>query len=343
VTVKRDLKRIIRARMARTGEPFATARSHVLRARREQQGGDAAAQTGAPGSAPAAAEPRPRSREGARLEAAVIRRGTRTARVRVLATGEQITVRARDLWHVMPGHVVTLALQRRWRHRGQLYAEGEVSEVRIDVPALGLLPLRVEERGAFIAESATEAADVADLADMAEALQELRARLTATPRVAYEMEQVLPGTAAGSGFDPILAAVDRKRRGDVAGAVRLLMDLLTEDLRCLDAHAHLGNLVFPSYPEHALIHYEIGAAIGEHALGPTFAGALPWSLLDNRPFLRCLHGQGLALWRLERMEEAARVFERLLWLNPADGQGAGRCWAEVQAGRPWQEDEGTPA
>jgi hypothetical protein len=230
----------------------------------------------------------------------------------VLATGEVLTVRASDLWHVMPGHVVTLLLKRRWRHLGHLYGEGELRDARIDAPALGLPPLRLEERGPL--ESADDV------------------------RTAYEMEQVLPWTRPGSNFDPILMAIERKQRGDIRGAVLLLMDLLTEDLRCLDAHVHLGNLVFPTHPEHALIHYEVGVAIGEHALGPAFTGALPWSYLDNRPFLRCLHAQGLALWRLVRLEEAARTFKQLLLLDPADGQGAESLLAEVKAGRPWAEE-----
>jgi len=266
-------------------------RSHVLRARREQQGADLAHTEAA--------------------EAAVLRRSVKAARVRVLATGEVLTVRAGDLWHVMPGHVVTLVLKRRWRHLGHLYGEGELRDARIDVPALGLPPLQLEERG---------------LLEVAGA------------RTAYEMEQVLPWTKPGSNFDPILIAVERKQRGDIRGAVLLLMDLLTEELRCLDAHGHLGNLVFQTHPEHALIHYEIGVAIGEHALGSGFVGALPWSYFDNRPFLRCLHAQGLALWRLGHLEKAASVFERLLWLDPADGQGAGRLLAEVKAGRPWAEE-----
>jgi tetratricopeptide (TPR) repeat protein len=37
-----------------------------------------------------------------------------------------------------------------------------------------------------------------------------------------------------------------------------------------------------------------------------------------------MHGYGLCLWRLGRFEEAARIFDRMLWLNPSDNQGA-RC------------------
>lgn len=301
------------------------------RARRRQLSGAAPEVAGV---SPGLARGGQRTASGARpstasVEAAVLSRGTRAARVRVLATGEEVTVRADDLWHVMPGHVVTLALERRWQHRGQLYAVGDVRDTRLDVPALGLPRLRIHERAPVALGDAGPGET--------EALRALKARIAATARPTYEMEQVLP--EVGWSNDPIRDAIARRKRWDLRGAVWLLMDALRCELRCLDAHAHLGNLEFPAYPEHARIHYEIGTAIGDHALGPKFSGALPWSYLDNRPFLRCLHGLGLSLWRLRRLEEAARVLERLLWLNPTDEQGAGKCWVEVQAGEAWAEED----
>jgi len=82
--------------------------------------------------------------------------------------------------------------------------------------------------------------------------------------------------------------------GDLDGARRLLMSLAEADLRCLDAHAHLGNLELDHRPDLALRHYLVGVRIGEMSLGPSFAGVLSWGYTDNRPFLRCMHGLGLA-------------------------------------------------
>lgn len=61
--------------------------------------------------------------------------------------------------------------------------------------------------------------------------------------------------------------------------------------------------------------------IGELSLPDGFDGVLLWGRLYNRPFLRCLHGFGLCLWRLGRTDEALAVFERILALNPDDNQG----------------------
>jgi hypothetical protein len=85
--------------------------------------------------------------------------------------------------------------------------------------------------------------------------------------------------------------------------------------------SHLGNLVFDHSPQDAIRHYEVGLRIGELSLGDGFTGVLLWGFVDNRPFLRCMHGYGLCLWRLERFDEAHRVFDRLLWPNPSDNQG----------------------
>lgn len=122
-----------------------------------------------------------------------------------------------------------------------------------------------------------------------------------------------------------------------SSARRILMALLEADLRCLDAHAHLGNLVFDHTAREALRHYEVGVRIGELSLAENFTGVLSWGLVDNRPFLRCMKGYGLCLWRLGRGDEAARVFDRMLWMNPADSQGIRFLLPAVRDGRRWEE------
>jgi hypothetical protein len=88
----------------------------------------------------------------------------------------------------------------------------------------------------------------------------------------------------------------------------------------------------------AIRHYEAGVRIGELSLGPDFDGVLLWGNLNNRPFLRCLHGYGLCLWRLERFDEAAKIFDRMLWLNPPDNQGARFLIDPVREKKEWQDE-----
>jgi tetratricopeptide (TPR) repeat protein len=154
------------------------------------------------------------------------------------------------------------------------------------------------------------------------------------------MEQVLHGADPDDPFsDPITESNDRRESGDTQGARDLLMELCQSDLRCLDAHAHLGNLIFDNRPEDAIRHYEVGVRIGELSLGASFDGLLPWGWIDNRPFLRCMHGFGLCLWRLGRFEEAGRILDRMLWLNPSDNQGARFLIDDIQAKISWETAE----
>jgi len=60
---------------------------------------------------------------------------------------------------------------------------------------------------------------------------------------------------------------------------------------------------------------------------------------SNRPYLRCMQGYGLCLWRLKRFDEAAAVFDRMLWLNPADNQGVRLILDEVRSHAVWEERE----
>ena len=156
----------------------------------------------------------------------------------------------------------------------------------------------------------------------------------------FEMEQVLPGEDPDDPFnDPITRSNDLKDAGERGEAVMILMELCQADLRCLDAHSHLGNFVFDHRPQDGVRHYEAGLRIGELSLGDDFADLLPWGLIDNRPFLRCIHGYGLCLWQLGRFDEAERVFLRMLWLNPSDNQGVRSLIDDVKAKTAWEDRE----
>ena len=142
-----------------------------------------------------------------------------------------------------------------------------------DIPALGLTPLNLEEQGMW------------DPKDHYWGEPDEPIKPWARPIIKqgvgpeYKMEQVLPGWDFDDpDTDPILEAVDLKEAGDYKKAHRTLMDILAADLRCLDAHAHLGNLEFDHDPDTAVRHYDMGVKIGELSLGKDFGGLLPWGI-----------------------------------------------------------------
>ena len=267
-------------------------------------------------------------------EVAILSVNQNAARCRPVGSGVTVTLRMGDLHELIPGEIVRLRVRKAWRHAGHPYASGDVEATTLDVARLGLVPLRLEPRGDWDPEEEY-------WGEEGEPLPSWAAPIVAKGvRPAFEMEQVIPDADPNDwDGDPILDAVELNEGGDPAAARALLMKQLEQDLRCLDAHSHLGNWLMDHWTGLALRQYAAGVRIGELSLPPGFDGVLPWGYLDNRPFLRCLHGYGLALWRLGRAPEAAEVFERMLWLNPSDNQGARFLVAQVKAGLTWEEAE----
>ncbi len=255
----------------------------------------------------------------------------KAARCLIPGTDREISLRA-QVWRLVPGEIATVRPRKQWSYAGHPYLSGEIEASRLDVPALGLTSLVLSPTGTWDPSLEYWGEEPLD-----ECFQPI---VASGPRPQFEMEQVLPGADPSDPFgDPLIEAGDLSAAGDVEGARRLLMELLRADLRCLDAHAHLGNFEFDHLPQQAIRHYEVGVRIGELALDNGFSGVLPWGFIDNRPFLRCLHGYGLCLWKLGRVEEAAAVFERMLWLNPTDNQGVRFLIRSVKAGEEWRPDE----
>lgn len=270
------------------------------------------------------------------VELAILSVRDKAARCRVLGSGNEITLRATRLWDAVPGLIALVRPSKQWNYAGHPYLSGTIESTRLDVEALGLVPLKLARRGVWdpVQEYWGDEGDSID-----EWAKPIIAR---GQRPEFEMEQVLPGMDPDDpdpDADPIGQAVDRKDAGDIEGAYKILMDLCQMDLRCLDAHAHLGNMVFDGRPRDAIRHYEAGYRIGELSLGKDFDGLLPWGWLDNRPFLRCMHGFGLCLWRLKRFDDARNIFDRMLWLNPSDNQGIRFLVEEVRAKMTWEDSE----
>jgi len=78
--------------------------------------------------------------------------------------------------------------------------------------------------------------------------------------------------------------------------------------------------------------WERGVDIGRSAIPKRFrrgSSKIPWERLENRPFLRCLHGHALALSRDGRTEDAVAVLQEMLDYNPEDNLGAQEILMDV--------------
>ncbi len=258
------------------------------------------------------------------------------ARCRLIGKSKELTLRTSGLWNVAPGEIVTVMPRKHWSLSRHPYLSGDITGSRFDLSKLGLTPLKLNQFGMWDPAEHYWGEEDKSEEDWE---KEIKA---AGPRPQYEMEKIIPGEdPMDFDSDPILEAVELNAEGDTIAANQVLNGLLIADLRCLDAHAHLGNLEFDRRTEMALRHYDIGRLIGELSLGPNFKGVLLWGMIDNRPYLRCLHGYALCLWRLNRYDEAAEICDRMLWLNPSDNLGARFNLEAIQSRLPWEESAGT--
>jgi tetratricopeptide (TPR) repeat protein len=226
---------------------------------------------------------------------------------------------------------ITVAIDQEWKRGSDLYVSGKILNHCLDCECLGTKPLALERFGDWIPEERWR--DEVD-----ESVRHLAGNET---RPEFEMEQRLPD-APHSEDDSIGRAVDHFNAGRSGRARGILWQCLEYDIACLDAHAHLGNFASTDGDwQRAKRHWEIGVRLGEWSLGENFDGVLSWGLVNNRPFLRCLHGLGLATWRLGQPNEARKIFERMIRLNPSDNQGVRALLAAIEAGEEpdWDEEE----
>jgi len=257
---------------------------------------------------------------------------------RVIPTQEPVTFKR--VHDEIEGEVISVMPSKVWQFKRTVYVTGEVINQRLEASALGLVPLKLEERGMF------EQDELDQLVDADDPFQKYYQPILAFgPRSECEMEQVIPFDDPDDvDMDPITMASEAHKNGDYQSAYQMIEEVLTEDLRCIDAHAHLGNWDFNAFNEphpriesRARRHYEAGLRIAELSFDTSFNDLLPWGYIDNRPYLRCLHGFGLCLWRAGDAQAAHRVFERMLWLNPLDNQGARFLLADIDAGKDWYQ------
>jgi hypothetical protein len=81
------------------------------------------------------------------VELAVLSLKDTTARCSLLESDRQITLRASGLWETVPGEIIVVSPSKVWTYAGNPYLSGDIESVRLDVGALGLVPLKLTPRG----------------------------------------------------------------------------------------------------------------------------------------------------------------------------------------------------
>jgi tetratricopeptide (TPR) repeat protein len=118
-------------------------------------------------------------------------------------------------------------------------------------------------------------------------------------------------------------ALDAQEAPSEAAALDLLERALALDPGCCDA---LVQLAFLKYTTAAELIRRLGeaAALEEARLGKAFFKEHKghfWGFHETRPFMRALYCQAETLFAAGRLEEAKKIFTRMIQLNPGDNQG----------------------
>jgi hypothetical protein len=88
---------------------------------------------------------------------------------------------------VVPAEIVVVRPRKQWSYAGHPYLSGEIESSRLDVAALGLVPLALEDQGAWSPEEEYWGEEGEPVDEWAKPI------IARGPRQAFEMEQVCPG------------------------------------------------------------------------------------------------------------------------------------------------------
>lgn len=148
--------------------------------------------------------------------------------------------------------------------------------------------------------------------------------LKLSPVAPHEWEFVFPHVYNAL-RDEFYSGCESYEEGNLDKAERAFRAVLAQMPDHLDALHHLALVLSKrDSGDQALDLWEQAVRIGHKAFPQGFEPGrdrLEWGWLENRPFLRCLHGLALAKYEDEKVEEALGLFQELLSLNPNDNQG----------------------
>lgn len=147
-----------------------------------------------------------------------------------------------------------------------------------------------------------------------------------------EWEFAWPGELLGL-MDKLRTGCNYLQEGDLNRARRLFSSIVRKCPYFIDALNYLGLIEWHmGNPVSAENYYLRAYETGQSVLPPEFRGRLPWGWIDNRPFLQALHGLALVKLRRGYTDEAGRLFEQLISLDPDDHLEAGPILDDIKKG-----------
>lgn len=98
--------------------------------------------------------------------------------------------------------------------------------------------------------------------------------------------------------------------------------IIEGDPEFIDAYNSLGWLAMEDFNYGiAQSYFQKAFKIGNSLIPKSFKGEIIWGIIDNRPFLRAMHGLGLSYLYINEFEHALKYFKKNLEYNSNDNQG----------------------
>jgi len=121
----------------------------------------------------------------------------KVAGCRLRGNAHTVTLRAGGLRDVVPGEIAVVRPRKQRSYALNPYLSGPIESTRLDVQALGLAPLKLEERGMWDPSEHYWGEEAEPIEDWAKQI------MAWGSRPEFEMEQVLPGADAEDPFSPL--------------------------------------------------------------------------------------------------------------------------------------------
>ncbi len=134
-------------------------------------------------------------------------------------------------------------------------------------------------------------------------------------------------------------ACEHLENGNLYNAKRIFSSLINICPYFIDAYNHLATIEWKAGDlVQTEKHYSQAYTIGRSVLSANFKGQLPWGWVENRPFLRTIHGLALVKLRRGDIKSAQQLLGWLVRLEPNDNLGARAIIEDIRIGTlPWDD------
>ncbi len=251
-------------------------------------------------------------------------------RTKDIETGEIISLKSRGIFKICEMDTITFDMKKEWTFGNQKYASGKIIDSKLINTNIKTEKISYKSDGIWNPYDSYGG----------EADEYFSDYINEGFRESFVLEDY-----SGYGFykkdeDPVFEAVELKNQGDWEQAYKILTNLWEEYSECIDALVHLGHLLFDQeiFLNRAFNCYKVAADIVERSLSQDFDGIFLWLFLENRPYLRALHGLFLVLWRKKEFEKSYKIAKRLLRICPSDNLGVRFIIDKIQNHEEWKPE-----